>query len=105
MKRNVTRLFLLGATALTLASCSAGQVKEDSFKSSYAPINYDSGTRSINYCNAGAQFVRDERREDAYRKMHATCAGRYQIVREETMVKAISFCSPTQRIVFQCVDP
>lgn len=90
--------------SLVLAGCSAGQVRGDAFKSAYAPTNQASSSQAINYCNAGARFVRDSRREDAYRKMHATCRGKYEIIREESLVKPFAVCSTTQRVIFHCVN-
>lgn len=90
--------------SLMLAGCSAGQVRGDAFKSAYAPVNQAISSQAINYCNAGAKFVRDSRREDAYRKMYATCRGKYQIIREESLVKPFAVCSTTQRVIFQCVN-
>lgn len=47
--------------------------------SPFAPINEASRPGVIKYLNAGAQSVRESRREDAYRQMHQACNGKYQI--------------------------
>lgn len=36
----------------------------------------------VRYLNQGAEFVRKARRDDAYRRMHEHCRGRYRIVSE-----------------------
>lgn len=102
--RSLGLAVLMTSALLALAGCSAGQVKGDSFKSSYAPVNHTGATKSVNYCNAGAQVVRNSRREDAYRKMYMDCNGRYEIIREESLSKPIAVCMATQRIIFQCVQ-
>jgi hypothetical protein len=44
----------------------------------YAPEN-ELGSGEIKYLNAGADFVKQERRADAYRQMHEACNGPYRI--------------------------
>ena len=93
------RLLLL--LILTLAGCSASNVNVRSpSNSAYAPLNESGVSGEISYCNAGAKSVRDARREDAYKKMHASCGGAYEIVREEDQHPMI--CKMERRIWFTC---
>jgi hypothetical protein len=61
-----------------LAGCTASNVNvRGPSSSAYAPINESGVSGEISYCNAGAKTVRDARREDAYKKMYASCGGPY----------------------------
>ena len=68
--------------------------------SQYAPLNEQGIAGEISYCNAGAKSVRDARREDAYKKMFASCGGPYEIVREEDQHPVL--CTMERRIWFTC---
>ncbi len=86
--------------AILLSGCSASSINtRDPARSSYGPSNEAATDGEISYCNAGAKFVRNARREDAYKKMHAACDGRYEIVREEDQM---AICYPQRRIWFKC---
>jgi hypothetical protein len=47
--------------------------------SPFAPVNEALRPGVIKYLNAGVPSVRESRREDAYRQMHQSCNGKYQI--------------------------
>lgn len=49
--------------------------------SPYAPKNERPGGR-VRYLSGGLESIVTERREDAYKQMHAKCSGNYEIVRE-----------------------
>jgi hypothetical protein len=74
------RLFIALAGAVSLAGCvSADMVSPPNSASPYAPLNEGARSGVIKYLNAGADIVREQRREDAYKQMHQACNGRYRI--------------------------
>ena len=82
------RLFLCLAvlTYFVLSGCAA-QVKMMSMpgtesSSPYAPINEKTRGGLIRYLDEGGQEKREARREDAYKKMHDACGGKYRIESE-----------------------
>ena len=79
-----TKFYLLIITISFLFGCSASSVVKpgNSQHSKYAPQNESDRTGVIKYLNQGATFVRNSRREDAYKQMHSECGGRYNIVNE-----------------------
>ena len=92
---------LFFAVAVVLSGCTASKVNtRNPSNSQYAPLNESGVTGEISYCNAGAKSVRDARREDAYKKMFASCGGPYEIVREEDQHPV--FCTMERRIWFTC---
>ena len=93
--------YLITLLTLLLTACSASNVNvRGPSNSAYAPVNERGVAGEISYCNAGAKSVRDARRDDAYKKMHAQCGGAYSIVREEDQHPA--FCTMERRIWFKC---
>jgi len=79
MKIKILLLFLF----LVLLGCSASNViKPGNTNSKYAPQNERNRTGVVKYLNQGASFVRESRREDAYKQMHNNCNGKYNIVNE-----------------------
>lgn len=99
-------IYLRFGLALTVAlalGCTASKVStSDPSASAFAPTNEVEATAEISYCNAGAKSVKNARREDAYKKMHQTCGGRYEIVQEEDQKAAL--CKSQRRIWFRCLD-
>jgi hypothetical protein len=81
--------------------------------SAYAPINEASRGGIVKYLNEGADYVRKQRREDAYKQMHAACSGKYRIDAEGskaedgmvTVFGGSAFMSESQywHIKFSCV--
>lgn len=68
------------AGAVSLAGCvSADMVSPPNSGSAYAPVNEGARSGVIKYLNDGADFVRKQRREDAYKQMHQACNGHYRI--------------------------
>ena len=68
-------LGILGVS-LMIAGCSASMVSgpgSGGTGSPYAPVNEMRRPGLIKYLNQGAGSVVAERREDAYRQMHAAC--------------------------------
>ena len=97
------KAFLLIA-AVTVSGCSASKVNTTIPETSrYAPVN-DEVDGEVSYLNAGAKVVRDERRQDAYKKMHEHCGGPYKIVREEDQEAAWPPRARQRRIWFRCVQ-
>ena len=89
------------ALCAALAGCTASNVNvRNPSNSQYAPLNEQGIAGEISYCNAGAKSVRDARREDAYKKMFASCGGPYEIVREEDQHPVL--CTMERRIWFTC---
>lgn len=87
---------------ILMAACSAGKVNTSGPETKpYAPSN-NTADGDVRYLNAGAKSVRDARRDDAYKKMHAHCAGPYEIVREEDE-SALLMSGPYRRIWFRCI--
>jgi len=98
MTRPWPALLVLG---ILIAGCSAGNVNSSGPETRpYAPSN-NTADGDVRYLNAGAKRVRDARRDDAYRKMHAHCGGPYEIVREEDE-EAPLMAGPYRRIWFRC---
>lgn len=64
-----------------LTGCSATMESHLSKNTPYAPVNEINGG-IVSYLNQGAQFVKDSRRKDAYKKMHDACQGDYKILSE-----------------------
>lgn len=63
-----------------LTGCmSAQMVSAPNSGSAYAPVNESSRVGIVKYLNDGADFVRKQRREDAYKQMHEACRGPYRI--------------------------
>jgi len=77
------KIFICIIASISLG-CSATSVIQpgSSSKSKYAPINEEVRTGIIRYLNQGASFVRNSRREDAYKKMYNFCNGKYTILNE-----------------------
>lgn len=70
---------------LWVAGCTSAQmVSSPNSGSAYAPVNESSRSGIVKYLNDGADFVRKQRREDAYKQMHDVCGGRYKIDAEGT---------------------
>lgn len=68
---------------ILLWGCSAHMVvRPRSEQSEFGPINETERPGIVKYLNAGAQSIRSARRDDAYRKMHHACDGRYKITKE-----------------------
>jgi len=66
-----------------LCGCSASMVYNPSTSvSQYAPINEKSRPGMVKYLNEGAAFVRQARRDAAYKQMYDSCGGKYSIVSE-----------------------
>ena len=75
LKMLVTAFSILG-----LAGCTSAQmVSSPNSGSAYAPVNEGSRSGIVKYLNDGADFVRKQRREDAYKQMHDVCNGSYKI--------------------------
>lgn len=68
--------------AIILTGCSASMVRAPK-TSNYAPSGYKAkGT--VSYYDHGASFIVESRREDAFKQMHETCSGKYEITNEYT---------------------
>lgn len=52
-----------------------------------APVNEGSRLGLVSYKTDGAGFVREKRREHAYKQMHESCGGPYRIVSEGDQVE------------------
>lgn len=75
------KLLVTAFSILGLVGCTSVQmVSPPSSGSAYAPVN-EGGSRAglIKYLNEGADTVRKQRREDAYKQMHDACNGPYKI--------------------------
>ncbi|GGB45976.1 hypothetical protein K8B83_04900 [Shewanella inventionis] len=77
------------ATIIFLSGCTSADILrkpgEVSKQSQYAPQNETPKANNIGimrYLNEGAEFVREARREDAYKKMYNLCNGKYELVDE-----------------------
>lgn len=70
----------IAALTLSLVGCAAQMVSAPgSGASPYAPVNEASRGGMIRFLNAGAESVRKQRREDAYRQMSLACNGKYRL--------------------------
>lgn len=69
---------------IALSGCSAGMVVKPGTNSNspFAPVNEGERPGIVRYLNEGAQFVKEARRNDAYRQMYDACSGKYKILRE-----------------------
>lgn len=75
--KTVIMIFL----TVLLTSCSAVVVKKIGKPSKYAPANYQDIGR-VKYLSGGADWIVEKRREDAFKQMHDSCDGAYEITRE-----------------------
>lgn len=64
----------------TLCSCGSVEVSKPTH-SEYAPKNYKP-KGMVKYLNQGADFVIEQRKEDAFKQMSLNCNSNYQIVAE-----------------------
>lgn len=103
MHRGTLVLLLLVSTLACTASRIEPQVPESG---PYAPANQERIDGEVAYLDAGARAVRNARREDAFRKMHEFCGGRYVIVREELAESAnvLALGGRQRRIYFRCLE-
>jgi hypothetical protein len=78
--RFVKSLFVVVISIACLSACtSAEMVSSPNSGSAYAPVNESSRSGIVKYLNDGADIVRKQRREDAYKQMHDACGGQYRI--------------------------
>lgn len=77
--RLIKFVFVVVSAASLSACMSADMVSAPNSGSVYAPVNESSRSGIVKYLNDGADFVRKQRREDAYKQMHDACGGRYKI--------------------------
>lgn len=74
------KLLVSAFSILSLVGCTSAQmVSSPNSGSAYAPVNEGSRGGLVKYLNDGADFVRKQRREDAYKQMHDACNGQYKI--------------------------
>jgi hypothetical protein len=72
--RTLILFTLLSGCAATMVNAPGGATN-----SRYAPTNEASRGGVIKYLNQGADFVIQNRREDAYKQMFNACNGKYKI--------------------------
>lgn len=75
----VRSVFVVMIVACLAGCMSADMVSSPNSGSAYAPANESSRSGVVKYLNAGADYVRKQRREDAYKQMHDACNGSYNI--------------------------
>jgi hypothetical protein len=80
MRWTVFLVLLVGCGSATMVS-SPGRSG-----SAYAPVNEGQRPGVVKYLNQGADFVIQNRREDAYKQMYASCRGPYRIDAEGPQV-------------------
>lgn len=74
------KMLIIPDGLLGLYGCmSAQMVSSPNSGSSYAPVDEGSRAGIVKYLNDGADFVRSQRREDAYKQMPKACGGSYRI--------------------------
>jgi len=74
------KLMITVISFLGVAGCmSAQMVSSPKSGSAYAPVNERARGGVVKYLNDGADFVRNQRRDDAYKQMHDACNGPYKI--------------------------
>lgn len=66
---------------LLMTGCSASLRTTTKQGTAYAPVNEVKGGE-VTYSDQGYKFVREKRRQDAYKKMHDYCGGPYKITNE-----------------------
>lgn len=75
-----TKMLIVLAVLSGLFGCTSAQmVSSPNSGSAYAPANEGARPGVVKYLNDGAEFVRNQRRESAYKQMHKACGGRYMI--------------------------
>lgn len=103
---------------LILVSCTAQMVvPPGGAEIKYAPTNQSNKRGIVKYHAYGAYHVVAARREDALKKMHTACSGKYIIVREgmrpeNVYTMSANTMSPTSvsgstnavYIVFECLE-
>jgi hypothetical protein len=77
----IIRLLNVTAIIAALSACTAQLVSPPGAESSspYTPVNEKSRGGVVKYLDDGADFVRDKRRNDAYKQMYTACNGKYRI--------------------------
>lgn len=91
------RLVVPLITVGLLTGCtSATMVSSPTSGSAYAPVNEGARSGLVKYLNEGADFVRNQRREDAYKQMYAACSGRYRIEAEGSNPEGGAFITSGQ---------
>jgi hypothetical protein len=79
------KMFLAGIALAGIGGCmSAEMVSSPNSGSAYAPVNEGARSGVVKYLNDGAAYVRDQRREDAYKQMYTACNGHYKILAESS---------------------
>ena len=99
MKLERTTALLAGAIALS-GCVSADMVSSPNSGAAYAPVNEGARYGIIKYLNDGADFVRNKRREDAYKQMHQACNGRYRIDAEGSNPEGGAFINSGSSALF-----
>lgn len=97
-------LFIL--SLLIVTSCSSTMVKKVGQKSKYAPANYQE-VGAVEYSLKGFDWEVNMRKEDAFKSMHDSCAGSYEIVREGRKSEFMAVRSnqtSLHYIEFKCTD-
>jgi hypothetical protein len=110
-----SRMIAVTVSLAMLGGCHASMVTPPGSTNpvANAPVNEASRGGVIKYSNEGAAFVRQKRREDAYKRMSEACGGKYRIDSEGPRVDggvvlpvgdaAIAATSEAWYIQFSCV--
>ncbi|WP_226704053.1 hypothetical protein [Microbulbifer elongatus] len=70
---------LAAVSVIALAGCVSNVEMANDF-GEYAPVNEaNSDWLKVSYLAEGASFVQKSRRQDAYKKMHDHCNGKYEL--------------------------
>ena len=65
---------------IILQACSASHVNKPN-RPKHAPEDYRP-VGMVKYLNEGASFVKEQRREDAFKEMSEACKGKYKVLEE-----------------------
>lgn len=79
---------ILVLVALMVVGCGADMVNSPGRSGlAYGPVNEAQRSGVVRYLNQGADFVIQDRRQDAYAQMYKACDGRYRIDAEGPQVR------------------
>lgn len=85
---------------LALTSCASTMHEDPRHVPKFAPANYKP-VGIVKYLNDGAGYFVKARREDAFEKMHKSCDGSYEVLKETSFYEG---GSEYWYIQFQCMN-
>jgi hypothetical protein len=88
--------YVLGLYIIFFTGCMMTSAKVEyapMVNDKYAPINANEQYGLISYVSDGADYIVEQRRKDAYKKMYEICHGRYKIVSVSNSIDGVGYIS------------